>query len=79
MNKIVLNFGLFVFFVSVIILSQSGIPLQDVLVRAFALFVVVTIMAGILVISFVKAINKMSERRQNRYHDSLMTGGQNEE
>ncbi len=65
MNKIVLNFGLLVFCLSVIFFSRMGLPLQDVLFRSFLIFVSLTVMLSIVVIIFIKAVNKVSYEKNN--------------
>lgn len=78
MNKIVFNFGLLVFFISIILFSQKELYWTDVLLRSFIVFVVVTLMLGILAISFVKAINKTSLNREASLKNNLI-GNQNHE
>lgn len=78
MNKIILQFGLLSFFISIIIFSQQGIPLQDVLIRAFVVFVILTIMISILVIVFIKFINKTSFEKQKELSDNLAGSTDNE-
>ena len=70
MNKIVLNFGLLIFFIAVIIFSQKGMLVQDVLLRSFVIFFVVTVMFSILAITFIKAINKTSIDKQKRSNEN---------
>ncbi len=74
MHKIVLNFGLLTFFISLIIFTQQNIPLEDVFFRAFAIFVIVTLMSGILVIVFFKAIAKAMYEKALQKQDSIMMG-----
>jgi hypothetical protein len=78
MNKIVFNFGLLVFFISIILFSQKDLVWTDVLLRSFVVFIVVTLMLGILAISFVKAINKTSLNRDANIKNNLI-GNQNHE
>lgn len=78
MNKIILQFGLLSFFVSIIIFSQQGIPLQDVIIRAFVVFVILTIMISILVIVFIKFINKTSYEKQKELSENLAGSTENE-
>jgi hypothetical protein len=63
MNKIVLNFGFLVFFLSVIFYSQKGLLVEDVLFKSFTLFFVVTLLIGIIMLTFIKAINKTAIAR----------------
>ncbi len=78
MNKIILQFGLLSFFVSIIIFSQQGLQLQDVLVRSFVVFVILTIMMSILVIVFIRFINKTSFDKQKEISDNLAGSIDNE-
>ncbi len=79
MHKIVLNFGLLTFFISLIIFSQQNIPLEDVFFRAFAIFVVVTLMSGILVIVFFKAVAKAMYDKAVQKQDSMIMGNDSDE
>ena len=58
MNKIVIRFGLLVFFLAVIYFTQREMSVSDVLLRSFVLFMVITVMVSVFVIAFMKAINK---------------------
>lgn len=58
MNKIVLNFGLLVFFISLIFYSQKDLPIHDIIIRSLLIFVMITIAATIVAILFIKAANK---------------------
>lgn len=60
MNKIILNFGLLVFFFSIIFFTQKGLPLEKVLLNSFAIFILLTTMLSLIVIGLIKAINKNS-------------------
>jgi len=64
MNKIVLQFGLLVFSLSLIFFSRIGLPIQQVLMRSFIVFVATTLLLGIIVIVFVNAINKASFKKK---------------
>lgn len=64
MNKIVLQFGLLVFFLSVIFFSRVGLPVLQVLFRSFIVFVAATLMLGFVVIIFIKSINKTSIKKK---------------
>lgn len=78
MNKIILNFGLLVFFISVIIFSQKGWMLEQVLLKSFIVFVVITVMFSILAIVFVKAINKTTFEKGKDSNQNLMGKGRDE-
>lgn len=60
MNKIVLQFGLLIFFFSIIYFTQKGLPFEKILINSFAIFIIVTTMASIIVIGLIKSINKNS-------------------
>ena len=79
MNKIVSNFGLLVFFISIIFFTQRGLELEDILLRSFIIFIVVTLMLGILVLAFIKAINKASVQKAKSYNADNLIGSQNNE
>lgn len=68
MNKIILNVGLLIFFLSIIIFSQQGMLVEDVLIKSFVIFFVATLMLTILALSFVRAINKTSIEKQKNYY-----------
>ncbi len=65
MNKIILNFGLLVFCLSVIFFSRVGLPVQDVLFRSFLIFIAITVMLSIVVIIFIRAVNKVSYQKND--------------
>ncbi|MBK7104427.1 MAG: hypothetical protein IPH62_03995 [Ignavibacteriae bacterium] len=67
MNKIILNIGLLIFFVSVIIFSQQGMLVEDILVRSFIIFFVATVLLTVLALTFIKAINKASIDKQKNF------------
>ncbi len=68
MNKIILNVGLLIFFLSLIIFSQQGMLVEDVLIKSFIIFFVATLMLTVLALSFIKAINKTSIEKQKKYY-----------
>ncbi len=78
MNKIVLNFGLLVFFISMIIYSQKGLDIIDVFIRSFALFMVVTVMFTIISIIFIKAINDASARKARQMNEKFIGNNKHE-
>lgn len=65
MNKIVLRLGMLTFFLSVIFFSRMGLPITELLFKSFIIFVATTILLSIIVISFIKAINKASFEKKN--------------
>lgn len=68
MNKIILNVGLLIFFLSIIIFSQQGMLVEDVLLKSFIIFFVATLMLTILALSFIRAINKTSLEKHKNYY-----------
>jgi len=78
MNKIILNFGLLVFFISMIIFSQKGWLIEQVLLKSFIVFVVITVMFSILAIVFVKAINKTTFEKSKNSNQNLMGSNRDE-
>ena len=68
MNKIILNVGLLIFFISIIIFSQQGMLVEDVLIKSFIIFFVATLMLTVLALSFIRAINKTSIEKQKNYY-----------
>ncbi|KAB2844061.1 MAG: hypothetical protein F9K45_05315 [Melioribacteraceae bacterium] len=79
MNKIVLYFGLLVFFLSIIIFSQQDLQIHEVLLRATAIFMVITIMLSILAIAFLKAINKTSMEKDKHFNENNLIGNNSNE
>ncbi|PID62461.1 MAG: hypothetical protein CR986_01455 [Ignavibacteriae bacterium] len=68
MNKIVLNIGLLIFFVSIIIFSQQGMQIEDILIRSFIVFFVATLMLTVLALSLIKAINKTATEKNKKLY-----------
>ena len=67
MNKIILNIGLLLFFLSIIIFSQQGMLVEDVLIKSFIIFFTSTLILTVLALSFIRAINKVSNDKKNFY------------
>ena len=65
MNKIVLQVGLLVFCLGIIFFSRMELPIQDVLFRSFLIFISLTVLLSIIVIMFIKAVNRVSADKQN--------------
>jgi len=78
MNKIVLNFGLLIFFLSLVFFSQRGLSLEDVLIRSFAIFFTVTVTFALLAIFFVKAVNKTSLEKREKLNEKLIGSNDHE-
>lgn len=58
MNKILIQFGLLIFCFALIFFSQRGMPLQDVVLKSFIVFVAFTIVLSVVVLFVLKMINK---------------------
>ncbi|HMN16823.1 MAG: hypothetical protein HND40_11825 [Ignavibacteriota bacterium] len=58
MNKILIQFGLLVFCFALIFFSQRGMPLQDVVLKSFIVFVAFTIVLSVVVLFVLKMVNK---------------------
>ncbi len=64
MYKIVLEIGLLIFFLSIVIFLQQGILLETALLRSVVVFVAFTIMFTVIMIIFIRAINKSSFKKE---------------
>jgi hypothetical protein len=71
MNKIVLQFGLLIFFFAIIFFSQRGLTIEKVLLNSFAIFILVTTMLSLIVIGLIKAINNNSLNKLGDISDQL--------
>lgn len=71
MNKIIIKFGLLVFFLAVIFFSRIGIPVQDVVFRSFLIFIVVTVMISLIALLFTRSVNKISRDKQKDLSQNL--------
>lgn len=71
MNKIVLQFGLLIFFFSIIFFTQRSLPIEKVLLNSFAIFILVTTMLSLIVIGLIKAINNNSLSKLSDISDHL--------
>ncbi len=58
MNKVLLQFGLLIFCFALIFFSQRGMPLQDVVIKSFIVFITLTIVISIVALFILKIINK---------------------
>jgi membrane protein implicated in regulation of membrane protease activity len=79
MNKIVLNIGLLTFFLSLMFFSAQDLPVTDVLLRSFAIFVVVTLMSAVFVIVFFKAVSETISKKAIQKQESIMMGKESHE
>jgi len=71
MNKIVLQFGILVFFISIIYFTQRGMALTQILLYSFSIFILLTIMLSVILIGLIKAINKNSLNKLGDISDHL--------
>lgn len=71
MNKIVIHVGLLVFFLAIIFFAQSGLPVEQVLLRSFLVFIFVTIMLGIISLLIIKSINKALYKKKDELAQNL--------
>jgi uncharacterized membrane protein (UPF0182 family) len=67
MNKIILQIGLLTFCISVIFFSRNPIPFYDVLLKSFAIFIIITIMGHVLALLFIQSIKKLSENKDEEF------------
>ena len=65
MNKIILQIGLLIFFVSIIFFAQRGLPVEQIFLRSFLVFVFVTIMLSIITILIIKSVHSKSFYKKN--------------
>jgi hypothetical protein len=78
MNKIVLQFGLLVFFLSIFFFSQEGMGVVQSLLRSFVIFAVVTSMCSVLAIVFIRSINKSAMKPDRDFEKNLIGQNKNE-
>ncbi len=78
MSKIIFNFGLLIFFISIVIFTQKGMMVQDVIIKSTIIFLVVTILFSVITLTFIKAINKAFGNKQNSINQELVGSGDNE-
>ncbi len=64
MNKIIVQFGLLMFLLSIVFFLYQGLSIELVIVRALIVFVVVSISGAVLAIAFMKAINNAANREK---------------
>jgi len=68
MNRIVLQIGLLIFSISIIYFSSRNIPLEEVLLRSIIIFFAFTLLVGLIVLMFMKSINKVSFEKNKESH-----------
>ncbi|MFA7288200.1 MAG: hypothetical protein WC055_04910 [Melioribacteraceae bacterium] len=78
MNKIIFQFGLLVFFFSIIYFTQKGESLQQIVLNSFAIFIILTVMLSLLSIMLIRSINKNSFEKINSYSEDLAGTHKNE-
>jgi multisubunit Na+/H+ antiporter MnhG subunit len=64
MNKIIIQIGLLIFFISLVVFGKIGLPIQDVLMRALLAAITISIMISIVAILLVKALNNVSVKKE---------------
>jgi F0F1-type ATP synthase membrane subunit b/b' len=70
MNKIVMLISSLFFFLAVIFFSQRDFPLQEIFLRSFAVFISIALLLSVIVIVFIKSINKASLKRSKEILDN---------
>ena len=50
---------------------QRGLEIASVLLNSFAIFIVVTVMLGVIVLGLIKAINKSSFNKMGEISENL--------
>ncbi len=78
MNKIILQFGLLVFFFSVIYFTQRNIGFEKILLNSFVIFIILTVLLSLIAIGLIKSINKNSFEKLNSYSNDLAGNNKNE-
>ena len=71
MNKIILQFGLIVFALSIIFFSWLGLSITSLLFKSFVVFVATTVMLSIVTMVFIKAINKTSFDKKSEKSNNI--------
>ncbi len=78
MSKIIFNFGLLIFFISIVIFAQKGMMVQDVIIKSTIVFLIATILFSVLTLTFIKAINKAFGSKGQNINQELAGSGDNE-
>ncbi len=78
MNKIAFDIGLLSFFVSIIVFSSQKLSILDILLRSFSIFAVVTIMVSFLILTLIKAVNKLTMEKQKDLAENLIGSNKHE-
>ena len=63
MNKIILHVGLLIFILSIVFFSRMDIAIEEILLRSFLVFFLLTFMLGVITILFMKSISKTTSNK----------------
>lgn len=64
MNKIILNLGFFVFFISLVLFGLQEESIVKVILRSIVVFFSVTIILSLLTLIFIKLVQKQLEKKE---------------
>ena len=64
MNKIVFQIGLLIFALSIMYFSRMDIEIEEIILRSFLVFFLLTFMLGIITIIFMKSVSKSVSDKQ---------------
>ncbi len=65
MNKIIIRIGALFFFLSLIFFSQLGLPIIDIVVRSFIVFIFTCIVTSLIMLLLIKAASKIPEPKED--------------
>ncbi len=71
MNKIIIQIGALFFFLSLIFFNQLGLPVTDVLARAFIVFIFTCIVTSLIMLLLIKAAHKMPQSKNDEITKNL--------
>lgn len=72
MNKIILNIGLLIFCFSIIFFSQREMPLAEVIIKSFIVFISSTVILSVTAIVLVKLIQKTTNNNNENSEHSIL-------
>lgn len=72
MNKIILNIGLLIFCFSIIFFSQREMPLAEVIIKSFIVFISSTVILSVTAIVLVKLIQKTTNNTNENSEHSIL-------
>ncbi len=72
MNKIILNIGLLVFCFSIIFFSQREMPIAEVLIKSFIVFISSTVILSVTAIVLVKLIQKTASHTNEDPENTIL-------